>query len=301
MPTQDMLLRFIFDQLPVRGSIIRMDSTFADMLEHQALPLPVRRLLGEMAAGATLLTAGLKFEGSVLLQVQGDGPVRLAIVEVHNDLTLRATAKLNDGAIVTDTMTTKDLINANGNGRCALMLDPKDRREGEALYQGVVPLSGNSIAEALMSYMQQSEQLTTRLWLAADAEHVSGMMLQKMPDFGGKDQDLIDDPQAWERIGMLAETITNDELLGLNAQEIQHRLFWQEKVRNLAADEPRFECSCSKERIEHAILNLGEVDALQAAHEQNGLEVTCNFCGKTYRFTPAQVAALFSKKDSVIN
>ena len=300
MPTQDMLLRFIFDQLPIRGSIIRMDSAFADMLEHQHLPQPVRRLLGEMAAGATLLTAGLKFEGSVLLQVQGDGPVRLAIVEVKNDLTIRATAKLNDNAVVTDEMSTKDLINAQGHGRCALMLDPKDRREGEALYQGVVPLSGNSIAEALMSYMQQSEQLTTRLWLACDGVHASGMMLQKMPDFGGKDQDLVDDPQAWDRIGMLAETITDEELLSLTAGDLQHRLFWQEKVRNLAADEPHFACSCSKERIEHAILNLGEVDALQAAHEQNGLEVTCNFCGKAYRFTPAQVAELF-KKDVVLN
>ena len=267
------------------------------MHANHKLPAPVMKLLGEMTAGATLLASGLKFEGSVIMQLQGDGPVRLAVVEVKNGLGIRATAKIHDGAIIHDTMTTKDLINRHGHGRCAIMLDPKDRREGEPLYQGVVPLVGESIADGLMNYMHQSEQLDTRLWLKGDAEHVGGMMIQKMPGFGGKDEHLIDDPDAWERILTLAETIKDEELLGLDAKEIEHRLFWQEDVQLLAEQTPTFQCSCSRERIEHMIRNLGEVEALQAAEEAGALEVVCDFCGQVYRYTPQEVVGLFQTGD----
>ena len=297
MTTNDTLLRFIFSNLPIRGSIVRMDEAWKQMHANHKLPAPVMKLLGEMTAGATLLASGLKFEGSVIMQLQGDGPVRLAVVEVKNGLGIRATAKIHDGAIIHDTMTTKDLINRHGHGRCAIMLDPKDRREGEPLYQGVVPLVGESIADGLMNYMHQSEQLDTRLWLKGDAEHVGGMMIQKMPGFGGKDAHLIDDPDAWERILTLAETIKDEELMGLDAKEIEHRLFWQEDVQLLAEQTPTFQCSCSRERIEHMIRNLGEVEALQAAEEAGALEVVCDFCGQVYRYTPQEVVGLFQTGD----
>ena len=297
MTTNDTLLRFIFSNLPIRGSSVRMDEAWKQMHANHKLPAPVMKLLGEMTAGATLLASGLKFEGSVIMHLQGDGPVRLAVVEVKNGLGIRATAKIHDGAIIHDTMTTKDLINRHGHGRCAIMLDPKDRREGEPLYQGVVPLVGESIADGLMNYMHQSEQLDTRLWLKGDAEHVGGMMIQKMPGFGGKDEHLIDDPDAWERILTLAETIKDEELLGLDAKEIEHRLFWQEDVQLLAEQTPTFQCSCSRERIEHMIRNLGEVEALQAAEEAGALEVVCDFCGQVYRYTPQEVVGLFQTGD----
>lgn len=296
----DSILRFIFTPTPVKGAVVRLNTAWKAMREFRHYPLPVTHLLGEMTAGALLLASSIKFEGSLIMQVQGDGPVRLAIVEVRNSLMVRASAKLQHDAVVAADATTKDLINVNGGGRCAIMLDPKDRREGEPLYQGVVSLAGDSIAQGLELYMQQSEQIHTRLWLAADEDNIGGLLIQKMPGFGGKDEGIVDDPEALNRIETLADTIKDEELLTLPAKEIAHRLFWEEKPQYFEEQEPRFACTCSRERVEAMILNLGEVEALQACQEHGGLEVTCDFCGKTEKFSIDDLHTLFNhnKKDA---
>ena len=178
MTGQDTLSKFIFKHTPMKGGAVKLTTAWKAMRHYQQWPLSVTRLVGEMTAGSILLASSLKFEGSLIMQIQGDGPVRLAIVEVRNGLLVRATVKMNETEAVDDAMGLKALVNAHGKGRCAIMLDPKDRRDGEPLYQGVVPLTGETVADALMGYMQQSEQIHTKLWLAADEESAAGLMLQ---------------------------------------------------------------------------------------------------------------------------
>lgn len=293
MTQHDTLLRFIFKDTPIKGAAVRLTTAWKAMRQYQKWPLCVTRLMGEMTAGSILLASSLKFEGSLIMQVQGDGPVRLAIVEVRNGLLIRATVKMNEGEEVSDAMGMKALLNAHGHGRCAIMLDPKDRREGEPLYQGVVSLTGDSIAEALMGYMEQSEQIHTKLWLTADESAASGLMLQQMPDFGGNDEGIKKDTDGVNRIEMLASTVTDQELLELPSEELTHRLFWEEAPDYFEPAEPKFACTCSREKIESMIRNLDEVEALQIIKEQGKIEVSCDFCGRTESFSAEDVVRLF--------
>lgn len=293
MTGQDTLSKFIFKHTPMKGGAVKLTTAWKAMRHYQQWPLSVTRLVGEMTAGSILLASSLKFEGSLIMQVQGDGPVRLAIVEVRNGLLVRATVKMNETEAVDDAMGVKALVNAHGKGRCAIMLDPKDRRDGEPLYQGVVPLTGETVADALMGYMQQSEQIHTKLWLAADEESAAGLMLQQMPDFGGKDEELKNDDDSVNRIETLAATITDEELLTLTPQEVTHRLFWEEAPEYFEPLEPKFACTCSREKIEAMIRNLGEVEALQIVKDEGKLEVTCDFCGRTESFSAEDIVKLF--------
>ena len=293
MTGQDTLSKFIFKHTPMKGGAVKLTTAWKAMRHYQQWPLSVTRLVGEMTAGSILLASSLKFEGSLIMQVQGDGPVRLAIVEVRNGLLVRATVKMNETEAVDDAMGLKALVNAHGKGRCAIMLDPKDRRDGEPLYQGVVPLTGETVADALMGYMQQSEQIHTKLWLAADEESAAGLMLQQMPDFGGKDEELKNDDDSVNRIETLAATITDEELLSLTPQEVTHRLFWEEAPEYFEPLEPKFACTCSREKIEAMIRNLGEVEALQIVKDEGKLEVTCDFCGRTESFSAEDIVKLF--------
>lgn len=301
MTQHDTLSRFIFKHTPVKGASVRLTTAWKAMRQYQKWALCVTRLIGEMTAGSMLLASSLKFEGALIMQVQGDGPVRLAIVEVRNGLLVRATVKMNEGEEVSDAMGMRALLNAHGKGRCAIMLDPKDRREGEPLYQGVVPLAGETIAEALMGYMEQSEQIHTKLWLAADETAAAGLMLQQMPDFGGNDEGIKADADSVNRIEMLAATITDEELLTLTPEEVTHRLFWEEAPEYFEPAEPRFACTCSREKVEAMIRNLGEVEALQIIKEEGELKVTCDFCGRTERFSAQDIVKLFDAEGTLKN
>lgn len=301
MTGQDTLSKFIFKHTPMKGGAVKLTTAWKAMRHYQQWPLSVTRLVGEMTAGSILLASSLKFEGSLIMQVQGDGPVRLAIVEVRNGLLVRATVKMNETEAVDDAMGLRALVNAHGKGRCAIMLDPKDRRDGEPLYQGVVPLTGETVADALMGYMQQSEQIHTKLWLAADEESAAGLMLQQMPDFGGKDEELKNDDDSVNRIETLAATITDEELLSLTPQEVTHRLFWEEAPEYFEPLEPKFACTCSREKIEAMIRNLGEVEALQIVKDEGKLEVTCDFCGRTESFSAEDIVKLFDNGSATKN
>lgn len=295
--TQDTLLRMIFKKASVRGASVRLENTWSAVREFRTWPVCVTTLMGELTAGALLLASSLKFEGSLILQIQGDGPVRMAIVEVKNGLAIRATAKLHEGVVFSNSMGLTELVNAHGQGRCAIMLDPKDRPEGEPLYQGVVSLAGSSVAEVLENYLEQSEQIHTRLWLAANEKAASGLMIQKMPATGGYETEVRAEEQEenLHRIEMLAQTVTDKEMLTLSPQELTHRLFWEEAPDYFEPQQPYFACTCSREKVSRMIEQLGEVEALQIASEEGELAVTCDFCGKTERFTPEQISEIFSR------
>jgi len=289
----DRLLKFTFHNAPVRGEVVRLADAWQAMTEHHGYPAPVMRLLGEMTAAAALLASNIKFSGSLILQIHGDGPVRLLVVECQPDLRLRATAKLDADASIDPHAGMRELVNVSGQGRCAITLDPTDRLPGQQPYQGIVSLRGESIAQALENYMRQSEQLESRLWLAADDRFCAGVLLQKLPDAGGRTTPGNADVDAWERTTALAATLTAEELLELPADTVTRRLFWQERLDHYPRLVPRFECRCSRGRIGRMLLSLGRKEVDSIVVEQGRVEVTCDFCNARQAFDAVDVAQLF--------
>jgi molecular chaperone Hsp33 len=293
----DRLLKFLFRGAPVRGEIVRLDDAWQRMTRFHDYPPAVTALLGQMTAAAALLAANIKFNGALTLQVQGDGPVRLLVVECQPDFRLRATAKLREGATIAADAALTDLVNAHGSGRCLITLDPRDRLPGQQPYQGVVPLAGDSIAAALESYMQQSEQLETRLWLAANGTTATGVLLQKLPREGGTaDHGAAGarDDDAWPRACLLAGTLQPDEMLAASAETLAQRLFWEERLDHMAPAAPTFACSCSRERIGRMLLSMGRAEVDDIVAEQGRVEVTCDFCNARQSFDAVDIGQLFA-------
>ena len=306
--------KFLFEGLPVRGMLVRLTDSWQEVLARRATASdafapPVRVLLGEMAAAGVLMQSNIQFNGALVLQVFGDGPVKLAVAEVQPDLAFRVTAKVV-GEVPEDARL-EAMLNVHGQGRCAITLDPKDKRAGQQPYQGVVALHGDrheplqQLSEVLEHYMLQSEQLDTRLVLAANDELAAGLLIQRLPVQGEanlqaaqRNEDLIGLDEAFKRLALLAGTLTREELLTLPADTILHRLFWEEPLRRFPAlrgdDGPRFACSCSRERVGRMLTSLGraEVDGIVA--EQGRVEIGCDFCGIKYHFDPVDVAELFT-------
>jgi len=301
------LYKFIFEGLPVRGMIVRLTDAWTDMLARRdaagGYPAPVRQLLGEMTAAGALMQANIKFNGALILQVQGDGPVRLAVAEVQPDLAVRATAtvvgEVPDGARL------EAMVNVHGQGRCAITLDPKDRLPGQQPYQGLVGLHGDrreplqELSQVLEHYMLQSEQLDTRLVLAANDQIAAGLLIQRLPvegegNLGGqRNEDEIGLNEAFNRIATLAGTLTQEELLTLDTDTILRRLFWEEDLRLFQPETPHFACSCSRERVAGMLRGLGQEEVDDILGEQGQVEIGCEFCGAQYRFDPVDVDTLF--------
>ena len=312
------LHKFIFEGLPVRGMLVRLSGDWQEVLRRRAgadaHPAPVRALLGEMAAAAVLMQASIKFHGALVLQVFGDGPVKLAVAEVQSDLAFRVTAKVV--GVVAAGAQLEAMLNVGGQGRCAITLDPKDKRAGQQPYQGVVPLYGDrreplqQLSQVLEHYMLQSQQLDTRLVLAADDELAAGLLIQRLPDEGDgnlaarRNEDEIGRNEAYKRIALLASTLGRAELLGSDAETLLHRLFWQESVRRFEPPQregaPRFACSCSRARVGQMLKSLGadEVDGIVA--EQGRVEIGCEFCGLKYHFDPVDVGGLFTPPNAQV-
>jgi molecular chaperone Hsp33 len=302
------LHKFLFEGLPVRGMLVRLTDSWQEVLRRrsqtQTDPAPVQQLLGEMCAAATLMQANVKFNGSLIIQMQGDGPVKLAVAEARSDLSFRATAKVVGE--VADDAGLAAMLNLHGQGRCAITLDPADRLPGQQPYQGVVPLHGDlgeplqKLSEVLEHYMLQSEQLDTRLVLAANSEVAAGLLIQRMPVEGTgnlaqrRNEDDIGLSESFNRIAMLAATLTPEELLGLDPHTILQRLFWEETVRHFEPLAPRFRCSCSRERVQAMLTSLGREESDSLIVERGEVEVGCDFCGVQYRFDAVDIGTLFT-------
>ena len=305
--------------MPVRGMLVRLTDAWQDILarraansETGAYPAPVRQLLGEMAAAGVLMQGNIKFNGALILQIFGDGPVKVGVVAVQPDLSLRATCS-QVGEVAADA-TLSQMVNVNNQGRCAITLDPKDRLPGQQPYQGVVPLFGDqgekleNISEVLEHYMLQSEQLDTVMVLAADDQVAAGLLIQRLPvegegnlagqaDAVAREAEL-GQSEDFSRIAILAKSLQRDELLTLDAETILHRLFWEEPLARfeplVGESGPRFACSCSLERVGRMIRSLGVAEAESIIAEQGQIEVGCDFCGAQYRFDPIDAAGLFT-------
>ncbi len=302
------LHKFLFDGLPVRGMLVRLTDEWRELLSRrepgQEYPPELRDMLGEMSAAAVLMQANIKFNGALVLQVMGDGPVKLAVAEAQPDLAFRATAKCV--GTVAPGATLEAMVNANGQGRCAITLDPKDKFPGQQPYQGVVPLHGDQreplqkMSEVLEHYMLQSEQLDTKLVLAANGDIAAGLLIQRLPVEGEgnlegkKNEDDIGLSDAFNRISILAGTLTAEELLTLDADTVLRRLFWEETVTRFEPQAPRFACTCSRERVGQMLRGLGREEADSVLAERGEIEIGCDFCGRHYRFDAVDVGALFA-------
>ncbi|CAN5546631.1 Hsp33 family molecular chaperone HslO [soil metagenome] len=318
------LHKFLFDGMPVRGMIVRLTDAWQEILARRAsntatgaYPPAVAELLGEMTAAATLMQSNIKFNGALILQIFGDGPVKVAVAEVKPDLSLRATATVT-GEIADDARL-PDMVNVNNKGRCAITLDPKNRVPGQQPYQGVVPLFGDrgeklgKVSEVLQHYMLQSEQLDTTLVLAADDKTAAGLLIQRLPVKGegnlegaagaagaahdAAHEDQIGLNEDYNRISILASSLTRDELLTLDIETILRRLFWEEKLLRFDPQAgmlgPHFACTCSRERVTGMIRSLGVEEAESIIAERGDIEVGCDFCGKQYRFDVVDAAQIF--------
>jgi len=308
------LHKFLFEGLPVRGMLVRLTDSWREVLARrrpggEEFAPPVRALLGEMAAAGVLMQGNLQFQGALILQAYGDGPVKLAVAEVQSDLAFRVTAKVVGD--VAPQARLEAMLNLHGQGRCAITLDPSDKRAGQQPYQGVVALHGDrreplqALSEVLEHYMLQSEQLDTRLILAANDELAAGLLIQRLPVRGQgnlqgalRDEDLIGLDESYNRIALLAGTLTPDELLTLDADTVLRRLFWEEPLRRfeplVGERGPRFACRCSRQRVGGMLRGLGreEIDGIVA--EQGRVEIGCEFCGLKYHFDPVDVGELFT-------
>ncbi|MES2932103.1 MAG: Hsp33 family molecular chaperone HslO, partial [Pseudomonadota bacterium] len=259
-----------------------------------------KTLLGEMLAAAALLSANLKFNGAIVMQIHGDGPVRLLVVECNADLTLRATAKLAPDAIIPDDAGLPELVHAHGNGRFVITLDPKDKMPGQQAYQGIVPLDGDNVATVIENYMLRSEQLDTKLWLAANDSVARGLLLQKLPNeggidaFGGHNRDPENAQETWNRSVLLASTLKRDEMLVTDIDTLMRRLFWEETIRVFDPAHPSFHCSCSREKVGSMLKMLGQPEIDSALAELGSLGVNCDFCGQHYDFDKVDCAQLFA-------
>ncbi len=304
MTTQDTLQKFIFDNAAVRGEFVEISDTWREIQQRHNYPPAVKTVLGEMVAAAALLSANLKFNGAIIMQIHGDGPVRLLVVECDSDLRIRATAKMAEGAAVADDASLTDLLNATGHGRFVITLDPADKLPGQQPYQGIVPLDGDDMATVIENYMLRSEQLDTRLWLGAD-EHVSrGLLLQKLPRHSGKDDQVVqaseaEDLETWNRAVMLASTLKQPELLSTDIQTLMNRLFWEETIRVFEPAHPQFYCSCTREKVGNMLKMLGREEVDGALDDLGQLAINCDFCGKHYAFDKVDCAQLFIGKTPV--
>lgn len=296
----DTLQKFIFEQAAVRGELIEISETWRQVQARRAYPKAVRTLLGEMLSAAALLSANLKFNGSIVMQIHGDGPVRLLVVECDAELQMRATAKMAPDAAIADDASLPQLVNLHGHGRFVITLDPKDKLPGQQPYQGIVPLDGDSVATVIENYMLRSEQLDTKLWLAADEQIARGLLLQKLPTSGGHDEVAPETAlEAWNRTVALASTLKEDELLSTDISTLMHRLFWEETIRVFDPRHPRFHCSCTREKVSNMLKMLGKEEIDSALTELGKLAIDCDFCGQHYEFDSIDCAQLFATDTSV--
>lgn len=278
--TTDSLRRFLFEHAPIRGEIVNLDTVWQSVIERHDYPPVLRDLMGELCAAAVLLAATLKLKGSMVLQIHGKGAVKLLVVECSGDLELRATAKW-EGDLSNGTL--QDLV---GDGRFVITLDPKD---GNQAYQGIVALEGDSIAEILQNYMTRSEQLETRLWLAADGKRAGGMLLQKLPEQGE-----VPDVEPWENAVQIANTLKPEELLNVPSAELVHLLYHEEDIRLFDAQEVMFRCTCSRDNVARMLRMLGRTEVDAILEERGEVEVHCEFCNQRYVFDRVDADAVFA-------
>ncbi len=280
----DLLHAFVLPELGVRGAAVRLGAGYREVLSHQPYPAAVGRWLGEALTAAALLQTGIKFTGRLSLQLQGGSSLQLMYVECTSEGDLRGIARVAEREIDWNA----GFAAATAGAVLAITLEPYQRKDR---YQGIVPLAGESLGDALEGYFAQSEQLPTRLLLAGDGVHAAGILLQRLPFEGGNDRPV--DPDGWNRIEHLLGTVNPDELLNSPSDLLLHRLFHDADRISRDPLPLHVRCRCSRDKVADVLRRIGRDEAVAASHELGHAEVICEFCGKVYRFDPVEIAQLF--------
>ncbi|WP_133405256.1 Hsp33 family molecular chaperone HslO [Parashewanella tropica] len=277
----DKLHRYLFDNADVRGEMVQLQDSYQQIIHAHTYPKALQLLLGELMAATSLLTATLKFSGDIAVQIQGNGPVSLAVINSNDKQQHRGVARW-EGNIADDA----SLSDMFGKGYVVITLTPTD---GER-YQGVVELNKPTLAECIEAYFMQSEQLPTHLWLFADGKQAGGMFLQVLPASGNN----VKSDDDFDHLTQLTHTIKPEELFGLPATEVLHRLYHQEQVRLFDPVDVSFKCSCSKERTGQALLSLPQTEVEAMLADLGEIRMGCEYCNTHYKFDSIDVAALFA-------
>jgi molecular chaperone Hsp33 len=294
MPSNDLLNRFIFDDCDIRGELVTLNKSYRDILDHNHYPPAIQRLLGEFLAAVGLLSSTLKFEGMIILQARGEGAISTIMAECNHHNNVRGIVRLNEGVELTEQLAqTGSMLDLLGKGVLFITIEPKRTENFTGKlerYQGIVPLEKETLAGCLEDYFQQSEQLATRLWFAADNQHASGLLIQALPNQLKTNAE--ENKDHWETIEALADTITPEELLNLDHEMILHRLFHEQPLRVFEPRQVTFSCSCSRERSESALIALGKDEVEQLLVEKGSIDIDCQFCNQHYYFSPVDVRKL---------
>ncbi len=282
MKEQDCLRRFIFEELGVRGEWVRLQDSWQQAKQFQTLANEaVESQLGQALAAVVLLSATIKFNGSMILQVQGGGALKTLVAQATHERKIRGLVRSSNNVSVG---TLKDMM---GKGQLVLTVES----ETSEPYQGIVPLEEDNLAGVLRTYFTQSEQLETRLWLFANKNYAAGLFIQELPNQESYKAD-------WERIEMLAATVTEEEMMSLDSDEILYRLFNEEKVRLYEPEQIEFSCNCSSQKISGTLLALGRRELDTIFQERDDIEVACQFCGKQYCFDKVDIENLLRNQST---
>ncbi|MGL4858565.1 MAG: Hsp33 family molecular chaperone HslO [Enterobacteriaceae bacterium] len=283
MSIHDQLHRYLFNHHSVRGELVTVSETLQPILANHHYPLPVERLLAEMLVATSLLTATLKFSGHIAMQLQGDGPLSLAVINGNHHQEMRGVARVKGE--ISEQATLKEMI---GNGVLVITLTPS---EGER-YQGIVPLEGDTIAQLLENYFLQSEQLPTRLFIHCSHQQTQwqagGMLLQVLPVAEAR-------LEHFEHLSVLTETLTDQELFTLTSNQLLYRLYHQEEVTLLGSQPVSFRCHCSRERTSQALLSIERQEVEQILQQEGKIDMQCDYCGTHYLFTAQDIIRLYQE------
>ncbi|MFK7857293.1 MAG: Hsp33 family molecular chaperone HslO [Granulosicoccus sp.] len=281
MRNQDVQQKFMVDSCDARGELVQLDETWKEATARTNYPPVVKQILGEAFVAATLLAGTIKFDGKMTLQVRGEGPIHLLVVQVTNEGNIRGLARWGTEPA------SKNLQTAFGpDARMIITIEANRTAEP---YQGIVPLEGDNLAAALQTYFRTSEQLPTELYLAVSEHSAAGVLIQKLP----VEERTYHDADGWQRARILCETLTDEELCRDSAETLLHRIFHQERVRLFDPQPVLFHCSCSRERTDGMLTGLGKSEVDSIVEEQGSVEITCEFCDALYAYDPVDVAALF--------
>jgi molecular chaperone Hsp33 len=293
MRDRDSLHRFLFEGYPIRGHLVHLDAAWCALIEHRDYPPAIRDLLGETVAASLLLAATINFDGVLSLQLQGEGPVHLLLAQCTSGLGVRGLARYREETDAGKIADIDGFAALLGQGNLTVTLETEDQAQR---YQGIVPITGPRLSSSLQRYFENSEQLPTRLWLFANAQGATGMLLQRLPEEGGTavvhDEAAVDD--AWRRVQLIGDTLTAEELSTLADKEILHRLFHEDDLRLYEPSPVYFRCRCSRERVGGMLQGLGEQETRAVLAERGEVEVRCDFCNRAYLFDAVDVAQLFN-------
>lgn len=276
MTQDDKVFRFLFEDLGIRGEIVRLRASAKTVFDNQTYPNHIASQLGQSLAAATLLAGTIKLDGSLILQTQSDGPLHTLVAQATDEGTIRGLARWRDDVPI------GNLNEMCGDGRLIFTIDA----QGSERYQGIVELAGDNLAMAIDEYFKRSEQLRTKIWLMSDAQYAAGLMLQHLPSSTASDDD-------WHRLELIMQTVQPEELYTLPVEDLLYRLFNEDRVRLYKPKNISFNCNCSRERIETTLRALGREDIDELIEEKGKISVDCEFCSKNYQFDEIDAASLF--------